>query len=193
MELRRPHLNDLANRLVDTSSLLAHNPPGTLSACVYRGTALAQIIPSLLQLGNLADWGTNLLISQFGPLIWSRRVSLVYTHVAQSMWRRQSRRYQVTEMSEVLDGYSKFVPRGLQPLFEATRIRLMSEFSLGTKIRRAIRHPLLTTRSLVGKVLRALRLIRNAKSRFGRCRVCNAVPKATGFSNASVESSESPT
>jgi glycosyltransferase involved in cell wall biosynthesis len=159
MEVRRPHFPGLAARLIDTSSLLANNPPGTLSACVYRGSVLARIVPSLLSLDNLADWGTNLIASQFGPMIWSRKVSLVYTHVAQSLWRQQNRRTQVAQMAELLDDYSTFVPEKLQQLFVAERQRLSEEYSSRTRIRRAIRHPIVTARSLVGKVLRSLRLI----------------------------------
>jgi len=159
MEVRRPHFPDLATRLIDTNSLLVNNPPGTLSACVYRGSILARIVPSLLSLDNLADWGTNLIVSQFGPLIWSRKASLVYTHVADSLWRHQNRRTQVAQMVELLDDYSKFVPEKLQPLFMAERQRLSVNYSVRARVQRAIRHPIATARSLVGKVLRSLRLL----------------------------------
>jgi len=159
MEIRRPHQTGLSSRLIDTSSLLMSNPPGTLSACVYRGSILARVVPSLVQLDDLADWGTNLIMSQFGPMVWSKKVSLIYTHVATSLWRQQNRRVQVAQMTESLDDYSKFVPDKLKPIFVAERERLMTEFSPRTRIRRAIRHPFATARSIVGKILRSLRLI----------------------------------
>lgn len=139
-----PASANLENRIVDSRSLLENNPPGTLSACVYRGSHLKAVTPGLMTLSNVADWGTNLLISQFGPLIWNSNVSLLYMDVKTSLWRRETPVAQRRKMVELLDSYRPLLSPGIQGNLDDRVAALRSSTELPKRLKNAAKHPIKT-------------------------------------------------
>lgn len=99
----------LRTNLVDMRSILRENPPATLSACLYRTSQIIEVRHLLLKITNLADWGTNLLLSHFGPLYWSPKKTLVYRYLPNSLWRKKSGTEKISTMVKLLNEYYWYV------------------------------------------------------------------------------------
>lgn len=135
-------------QLVDTRRLLNENPPGTLSACVYRVKTLKLIRPQLRSLNNFADWGLNLILSTHGPIIWSPNISLVYRHVNSSLWRNKSSTEKIEIMGKNLAEYEKFFSGEIIAFSRSLLRSIKKRNSFSSRLKLAIKHPLLTFRAI---------------------------------------------
>lgn len=120
------------NHFIDTGRLLVDNPPGTLSACMYRGNLLKVLVSKIDGIENLADWGTNLFMSQFGPLYWHEEISLCYWHEPGSLWRSASAQEQNKQMLRALRSYLPIFDEKFHDILEGKISKL--ELGVSTQI-----------------------------------------------------------
>ena len=98
------------HRIWDFKRLLDFNAPGTLSACVYRGSSLRLALEKILRHDEIADFGVNLIMCQYGPMIFSKQVSLNYRYVKNSAWRKISSNNQQKHFVRCLVDYASSMP-----------------------------------------------------------------------------------
>lgn len=100
----------LSDQIWDFKRLLDFNAPGTLSACLYRGSSLRTALHKILRHEEIADLGVNLIMCQYGPLLFSKQVSLNYRHVTNSAWRKISTSDQQNIFVQRLINYASSMP-----------------------------------------------------------------------------------
>ena len=83
--IRRP--GTTTEEFLSMESLAERNPPGTLSAMIFRREALNEIKKKLEAHQNVADYVINLYLSVQGPIYWSENISLNYFAAENSIWR----------------------------------------------------------------------------------------------------------
>lgn len=136
---------------VSFNQLIAANLPGTLSACLYRATALTRISAFVNRQSEIADWGLNLACSQLGPIFWHPEASVVYRHTQDSLWRKIPRVDRVKKTATLLTKYSEsFQEPARQMALDQAKF-LFQSIKLTRRIANASRHPLTTLYNLIRK------------------------------------------
>ena len=135
--------------------LLAFNAPGTLSACVYRTSMVRESMRLLEGADEVADWGLNLHMSIQGPLYWHPEVTLMYRFVENSLWRRLKPIERVLREAAVLESYKLSFPEDLVTIIDKRVEALRNSASVRHRTQLAFRHPYLTFRGLMRRLLPA--------------------------------------
>jgi glycosyltransferase involved in cell wall biosynthesis len=96
---------EIAEHFVDFRDILNSNPPGTLSACAYRVELIQSLLPKMREFEELADYGLNLFVTEFGPLYYLSDNLILWRHLQNSAWRKLDEKNQILRTIAMLESY----------------------------------------------------------------------------------------
>lgn len=126
--------------IVTTKDLALGNRIGNLSCCVFRGTLIRNIDPTLFDM-EIADWMLGMYMGQFGSLLYLKDITSIYRIHDKGQWSQMDAKTTDIRVINLIDEYDKYFDYKYTKPFKKHKRRLeipvYGDNSLSRKIKDA--------------------------------------------------------